>query len=375
MAAGLLFGSAPAARAALADGAKLRQVDQLLAKDYPAGTPGAAVLVARGDQVLLRRGYGTANLATGERMAPNREFRVASVSKQFTAVAVLQLAAAGRLGLDDLACKYLPDYLPAGGWNITIRELLAHSSGLKNYSDLDAFRDEPTTPLSTRQLWAMVRGYGVSFEPGTAYEYCNTGYMLLGAIVERVSGQPFGDYLEQHVLRPAGLSRTWYGPGRRGQNNGTPGYSPEIGARGRYEPAIVLEMSQANAAGGLISCVDDLYKWERALERGQVLGPSWVQLARTAFRFGGANEAVASLAADKKPGFGDANGQAPYGLGWELETIGGKSAVGHGGTMAGFRSYEIAVPSTGVYVTILCNCDRPMHDPADVAAQVIRLLQ
>lgn len=356
---------------------QVRSIDRLLAEAYPAGQPGAAVLIAQDGRVILRKGYGTADLATGERMTPDCEFRVASITKQFTAVAVLQLVAQGRIGLDDPVARYLPELFRGRDWGITVRELLAHTSGLKNYSDLDAFRDAPQRAMSTAYLWNLVKGYGVAFAPGTRWEYCNTGYMLLGALVARVTGRPFGEYLAEHVLGPAGLGHTRYGAGPADQTAaarptaaGVVGYSPDDDGAG-YVPAVVLNLSQANAAGALITRVDDLWRWERAVEAGRVLPGSYVALARSPVELQATAMVASAGTPAAKHAFGDAGAQAPYGLGWELGEVAGRRTVGHGGTMCGYRSYEVEVPSARLYVVILCNCDRPAHDPADVADQII----
>jgi CubicO group peptidase (beta-lactamase class C family) len=355
-------------------------MDQLLQERYPANEPGAAVLVAQNGKVILRQGYGLADLATHTPMTPDREFRVASISKQFTAVAVLQLVADGRIGLDDPVARYLPDLFGGRDWGITVRELLAHTSGLKNYSDVDAFRDQPTRAMSTAFLWDLVKGYGVAFSPGTRWEYCNTGYMLLGALVERVTGQAFGRYLRQNVLERAGLANTRYGAGLDGRTAataGVTGYSrSEDAPEAEFEPAVVLNLTQANAAGGLITRVDDLWKWEQAVEGGQVLAPNWVRLARSPAALEPARTQIAKGARLRgaKAAFGDAGANAPYGLGWEIGTSSGLDTIGHGGTMCGYRSYEVEVPAARLYVVILCNCDHPRNDPADVADEIIAKL-
>lgn len=367
----LVLGMVMTTLAASAQRLSVAKLDHLLARDYPANQPGAAVLVAQKGHVLLRQGYGTADLRTGVRMSPDREFRVASISKQFTAVAVLQLVAQGKVRLDAPVSEYLPELFAGREWGITVRDLLAHTSGLKNYSDLDEFRNQPSRNMSTEYLWSLVKGYGVRFAPGSEWEYCNTGYMLLGALVERVSGSTFADYLDSHVLRPAGLRYTRYGAGEGVENPaarptaaGVVGYRP-VGAA--YEPSVVLNLTQANAAGAIISRVDDLYRWEQAIEAGKVLDPKYVALARTE-----AGLRRPAAGADHSA-FGDPNAKAPYGFGWELGEVAGRRTIGHGGTMSGYRSYEVEVPELDLYIAILCNCERPQSDPAAVADRIIRL--
>ena len=352
----------------------MRQVDHVLASAYAGNRPGAAALVAVGDQVILRKGYGLSDLEHGTAMRPDRQFRIASVSKQFTAVGVLQLAAAGRIHLDDDAARYAPEFFAQmPGVHITIRQLLTHTSGLKNYSDLDEFRDQPTRTMSVDDLLGLVAHRGLRFPPGTGWEYSNTGYVLLAAIVQRVAGEPFGQYLQKQVIAPAGLKHTFAGGAQTGEGAGIAGYIPVIGEPGRFQRAVPLNLSQAIGAGSLVSCVDDLWQWERAVEAGRVLPRSWVKEAQTPV----ALQPRQSRAATNHLAFGDAEqpGTAPYGYGWELETVSHHATIGHGGTLSGYRSFEFEVPDLGLFVAILCNCDRPLNDPVQVAAKMIAALE
>jgi D-alanyl-D-alanine carboxypeptidase len=365
---------APVAQAGMLPGDLRGNLDRLLSKAYPAYQPGAAALISVGDRVILRKGYGMADLERGLPMRPDRQFRIASISKQFTAVAVLQLAAAGQLNLDDDAAQYVPelrDRLPDAP--ITIRQLLTHTSGLKNYSDLDSFRDQPTRTMSVGDLLALAARQGLRFKPGTAWEYSNTGYVLLAAIVQHVSGMPFGRYVQTRVIAPAGLTHTFVGNAATGEGPGIAGYVPVIGRPGHFERAVTLNLSQAIGAGSLISCVDDLWQWDRAVQAGRVLPSAWVKQAQTPV----ALQPQRSTVPAGRLAFGDAQatGTRPYGYGWELQTISHHATVGHGGTLSGYRSFELEVPDLGLFVAILCNCDRPVNDPAQVAAKVIAALE
>lgn len=344
------------------------QVDALLARDYPIGAPGAAAMVCVGGRTVLRKGYGTADLARGGGVPADGEFRVASITKEFTAAAVLQLVAAGKVRLDDDVRRYLP-WVDTGSREVIVRELLDHTSGLTDYSDLEAFRAGPAlAPLTVRQIWGLAAGRGLRFAPGTDWEYCNTGYVLLGALIERVSGEPYGEYLRRRVFGPAGMAHTFYddprwsggaagsaGPvgGVEAARERVPGYSR---AGDRWVPAAGLAASRAFAAGGVVSTVDDLWRWERALEAGRVVPAELVAEARTPARLLGSGARVG------------------YGLGWELGYVDGVPVVGHGGQMSGYRSYMVAMPSRGVFVVLLCNADRPAVDPMDAATEVVRVL-
>jgi CubicO group peptidase (beta-lactamase class C family) len=372
---GLLLGMGPESRAALSF--PVLVANEILNTAYPAQQPGAAVLIARGDQVLLRRGYGLADLEHRSAMRPDRQFRIASISKQFTAVAVLQLVAAGRLKLDDDAAAIDPElFALLPGVHVTIRQLLTHTSGLRNYSDLDQFRDQPTQTMSVSYLLGLIAEHPLRFAPGTAWEYSNTGFLVLADLVEQVTGQPFDTYLARSVFAPAGLTRTVAGTARTGEGAGIAGYSPVIGHRGQFQRAVRLNLSQALGAGSLVSCVDDLWKWERAVNGGRVLPARWVQAAWMPVDLQQPKKArgAAALAlGDGLSAFGER--APPYGFGWELNEVSRHAAVGHGGTMSGYRSYEVQVPDLNLFIAILCNCDRPENDPAQVAATLVAALE
>jgi len=285
--------------------------------------------------------------------------------------------AAGRLQLDDDAAQLDPElFALLPGVHVTIRQLLTHTSGLRNYSDLDEFRDHPTQPMSVAYLMGLIAARPLRFAPGSSWEYSNTGYLVLADLIGQVTGRSFNDYLTAAVLAPAGLTRTWAGSAETGEGAGIKGYSPVIGERGQFQRAVRLNLSQAFGAGSLISCVDDLWKWERAVNGGRVLPARFVQAAWRPVELDSEQraEAVPSLAmGDRLSAFGER--APPYGFGWELNAVSHHPAMGHGGTMSGYRSYEVQVPDLNLFIAILCNCDRPENDPAQVAATCVAALE
>jgi CubicO group peptidase (beta-lactamase class C family) len=348
----LFVGACSLALSAAAASPAQTQIDLLLRVAYPENGPGAAVLVRQGDRILVRQGYGLADLRHRVPLAPDRVFRIGSITKEFTAAAVLQLVAAGKLHLDDEVARYVPSF-PTHGHRITIAQLLSHTSGIPNYTAEPRFRTIPTVPLTRQDIFDLIKDRPLNFEPGTDWAYCNTGYVLLGAVIEKVSGQSYAAYLRDHILAPAGLSHTAFGEQENLLAARAAGYSRT--ATGHWVGAVDLSVTQADAAGALVSDVDDLWRWEAALEEGRIVRPDLLALARTP---------VSLSKGEDRPG---------YGLGWELPTIAGHRAAGHGGTISGYRSYEISVPDLGLFVAILCNCDRPLADPQDVALQIVSL--
>ncbi len=275
---GLCVGAAALNRPAAAASAAGTQIDLLLRVAYPDSGPGAAVLVRQGGQILVRQGYGLADLQHRVPLDPDRVFRIGSITKEFTAAAILQLVAAGKLHLNDEATRYVPNF-PSHGQRITIAQLLSHTSGIPNYTAEPRFRTIPTVPLTRDQIFGLIKDRPLNFAPGTDWAYCNTGYVLLGAVIEKVSGESYAAYLRDHLLGPAGLRHTAFGEAESLLAARASGYSRT--ATGRWVGAVNLSATQADAAGALVSDVDDLWRWEAALQAGRIVRPDLLALART----------------------------------------------------------------------------------------------
>jgi len=191
----LVLLAAPA-RAAISNDDLSRYADQLFSRAYPAGEPGAAVLIVKDGQVLLRKGYGLANLELGVPMRPEMVFEIASLTKQFTAAAILLLQERGKLAVTDDITKYLPDY-PTHGRTITIENLLSHTSGIPEVTALPEWWPRHREDLTPQQLIGLFKDKPLDFNPGEKQSYSNSGYILLGAIVEKASGKSYEDFVEQ----------------------------------------------------------------------------------------------------------------------------------------------------------------------------------
>jgi len=314
------------------------QIDQLLAKTYPAGEPGAAVLVEKDGKVLLRKGYGMANLELGVPIAPEMVFRLGSITKQFTAMAILKLAEQGKLALDDEITKYLPD-APTHGQKVTIEHLLTHTSGIKSYTSLAEWRKVIRQDLTPQQIMDLVKNEPADFAPGEKFLYDNSGYVLLGMILEKVTGKAYGDWLAETIFSPLGMTHTSYGadapiiPGRAA------GYE---GESGHYRNAAYLSMTQPYAAGSLLSTVDDLARWERAFFSGTLLRKDLFDRMVTPYH----------LKSGKPTGYG-------YGLViWSFE---GHRVIEHGGGINGFSTELLTFPEDRIVVVLLSN--NPGHEP------------
>ncbi len=243
------------------------KIDKYLSSLYKNDMPGAAVLVAKGGDVILRKGYGMADMELGVKMRPEMVFRIGSITKQFTSVGIMILVEQGKIKLDDLITVYLTDY-PLKGKKVTVRHLLNHTSGIRSYTSMPEFGKIMRKDLSVSELIDVFKNEKFDFDPGDKYLYNNSGYILLGAIIEKVSGEKYADYIKENVFDKAGMENSLYDDTAAIIKNRAKGYS--LTKKGVVN-ASFLSMTLPYAAGSLLSTVDDLYKWNRALNSGQLI--------------------------------------------------------------------------------------------------------
>jgi D-alanyl-D-alanine carboxypeptidase len=308
------------------------RLDAIASKQFKENEPGAAVLVMKSGTPLLRKGYGMADLEQGIRMTPGAVIRLGSITKQFTAVAVLQLVESGRIALNDPITKYLPD-APTHGKTITVEHLLTHTSGIPSYTGKAEFRKRVADDLKPKEIVEVVQKDPLEFDPGTKWSYNNSGYVLLGMLIESVSGMPYAEYLEKNVYPRAGLTSTRYGDNKTIVPGRVPGYSR---GGGKIVNAGYLSMTIPYAAGALLSTVDDLARWNAAVAAGKVVDRKLIDKAWTPYRL-----------AD-----GESTG---YGYGWRMASLAGERVIQHGGTIHGYATHALWLPEHEVYVAVLAN--------------------
>ncbi|KQP40655.1 hypothetical protein ASF49_20600 [Methylobacterium sp. Leaf104] len=305
------------------------RADALVRPYARAGIFSGAVIVARDGAVLFRRAYGAAQREWSVPNTPETRFRIASLTKQFTAAAILKLQEAGRLGLADPAAHHMPG-LPATWAPITLRMLLDHTAGLPNVTALPDF---PTTIARAARTPMEVVGRlfreALLFPAGTAQEYSNTGYILLAAIIERITGAPFADALRSLVLAPAGLAETGDADPDTVVQQRAAGYH-RVAGQWRNAPPVVP--AAALGAGGLVSTLDDLVAWDAALLSGRVLRPA----------------SVAEMVRDGGHG---------YGLGLYVGQAYGERLLSHGGFLNGFSAIKDTYPDLGLSIVVLGNTE------------------
>lgn len=313
-------------------------LEATLARRFPSDGSGAAVLVARDGKVLFSHGYGYADREKEIPATPETRFRIGSVTKQFTAAAVLHLQQEGKLSINDSLAKYFPGY--PGGDRITLRHLLTHTSGLHNYTAHPDFMARVTKPIAPADLVAWFQDDPPDFPPGDQFSYCNTGYVLLGQIVEKVSGQSLGDYMQKEFFGPLGMHDTGVWLNAMPPDHAAKGYSfvESASAGNKIQPATDWDMSWAGGAGELYSTVGDLWKWTEGLHGGIVLAPE------------GLRDMVTPVSVPKKDTL-----MLRYGMGLYRSVIGGLPAIGHNGGLNGFLSEVMWFPDQKVTVVALTN--------------------
>jgi CubicO group peptidase (beta-lactamase class C family) len=323
----------PAQDSSTAPRAGFARMEQVIQSHVSAGTFMGTVLVARDGNIVLDKAYGMANLELDVPNTPDTKFRLGSVTKQFTAAAILLLEERGKLKLDDRVKAYLPDS-PMAWDRITIFNLLTHTSGIPNFT---ASADYSTVKLSSRTAAAAVAAFRdrpLDFGPGEKYSYSNSGYLVLGAIIEAVGGQSYEKFVTENLFAPAGMSDSGYDSNTAVIKRRASGY---IKTPTGYVNAGYIHMSIPHAAGALYSTTRDLLKWEQALFGGKLISKASLDRMITPFKNN-------------------------YGLGITSSLINGRRVIAHGGGIDGFNTQLAYYPDSRTVVTVLSNVNGSVPD-------------
>ena len=327
----------------------LRKLDSLanapVAANRVVGLVAAAV---RGNDTLLLKGYGKANLEWDVPMPPDAMFEIGSVSKQFAAVSILQLRDEGKLSLDDELTKYFPA-LDTKGNKVTLRRLLTHTSGIRGFSDEDEWEGNMFMPgLPRDSMYRRIRLDPFLFPSGTAQAYSNSGFWLLGAVVEKASGMKYEDYLATKIFTPLGMKRSMFCNSLLNVPRRAHGYS---GPGPVMRRAPMVNYAVVSAPGGICSTAGDLVTWIQALHSGKVLSPrSYTEMTTRAKL--------------------DDGTETSYGMGIKVgENYLGQKFIGHGGTAPGFRADATWYPEGQLAVVVLTNTSPSSLTPAGISTQ------
>jgi CubicO group peptidase (beta-lactamase class C family) len=306
--------------------------DKVLSEQFKADETGATALVSQNGKIIYKKAFGMANLELGVPMQADNVFRIASITKQFTAVAILQLMEQGKLSLQDDITKFIPDY-PTAGTKITIEHLLTHTSGIANNTDMpDHMSRVDVTPT---EMIGHFKNLPLKFAPGTSWSYSNNGYFLLGYIIEKITGKTYAEYLEEHFFTPLGMTNSLYANDTRIVKNRTGGYTQGDNGVENAQPA---SMTHPYAAGAIQSTVEDLFKWNQAVHGYKLIKKETLDKALTRYRLANGKETA-------------------YGYGWRLGYVYESPSQWHAGLINGFMTMELYLPKEDVFVAVFSNCE------------------
>lgn len=299
-------------------------MDAVLRIDGFSGT----ILVARDGKPIVSKGYGMANIEVNIPNSPEYVFRLGSVTKQFTGMAITMLQERGKLSVSDPICKYISD-CPDTWKPITINHLLRHTSGITNYTDFPDFAKTTVMPVTTGEMVKMLATKPLDFVPGAKMSYSNSGYYLLGVIIEKVSGKTYADFLQENIFTPLGMKQTYYDDPLMIIKHRASGYKKQAG---KIINAPYTDMSVPYAAGSLASTTGDLLIWDQALYTEKL---------------------VSKRSLDEI--FTPEKGEAGYGYGWGIGKKHGHKSISHGGGIYGFATDISRYPDDKVTVVVLSN--------------------
>ena len=308
--------------------------DKMFNAQYPANEPGATVLVAKAGKIVYHKAFGMANMELGVKMQPNNVLEIASITKQFTAVAVLMLVEQGKINLDDDITKFIKDY-PTHGHTITVHHLLTHTSGIKSYTSMKGWRELWRKDFTPTEMIDFFKNEPMNFAPGEAYSYNNSAYFMLGYIIEKASGQTYEEFVETNIFGALGMKSSRYCSNSEIIKNRASGYQKK---KDVYVNADYLSMSQPYSAGSLMSTVEDYFLWNRAIRNNTLIKKESKALAFTNYKLN--------------------NGEATdYGYGWGFDEIFGSPTIEHSGGIFGFSTKQIYLPTEDVLVVLFSNND------------------
>ena len=309
------------------------RMDQVVQSYVTAKQFMGSVLVARGDDVVFSKSYGSADLEWNIANTPATKFRIGSMTKQFTAASILLLEERGKLKVDDPVKKYMPD-APAAWDKITIFNVLTHTAGLPNFTSFPEYAKMQAFPNTPEQIVATFRDKPLDFEPGTKFSYSNSGYVLLGYLIEKITGASYDKFLRENIFTPLGMKDSGYDSNSAIIERRASGYAPSPAGPVNAE---YVHMSVPHGAGALYSTTQDLLKWQLALYGGKVLKPESLAKMTTPFK-------------------------DDYAFGLIVRTIDGRKQMWHNGGIQGFNSSMAWYPESKTTVVVLANLNGQAPD-------------
>jgi CubicO group peptidase (beta-lactamase class C family) len=325
------------------------KIDKILSNQFKSNETGVSALVAKDGKVIYRKAFGKANLELDVNMTSENVFEVGSITKQFTSVAILMLLEEGKLNLEDEITKFIPDY-PTKGKVITVHHLLTHTSGIKSYTSIQGFGKVMTIDESPLKFIDFFKNEPMDFDPGEKYKYNNSGYFLLGYIIEKVSGISYPKFIQERIFDKINMNSSYYGSHTKLIKNRASGYQK----RGGFSNAQYISLTLPYAAGSIMSTVDDMLKWQTAITNDVFVKEVTIDKAFTNYTLNNGDK-------------------INYGYGWSLNELSDVLTIEHGGAIPGYLSMGVFVPSKNVYVILFsnCGCQSPTNTALEIAALAI----
>ncbi len=330
----------------------IQKIDRLIQQKLPDIAPGVVVLIARHGNVLYKKAFGKANVKSGMPMQADMAFRIGSITKQFTAVAILKLYQQEKIGLQDTIQKYIKEF-PSKEYPITIENLLTHTSGIINYQDI-----QNPDPTKVKENYTPAQGVDffkdepLRFKPGTKFEYSNSNYYLLGYIIENITGKSYQEYLQDSIIKPLGLTHTFYINSKKTPTDQAFGYSRYNGRR--WKNAELQNVTYMYAAGALVSNADDLLAWNTALHHKGFISESILDKAFSSY-----------ILTD--------GSISDYGYGWFIRKLDGSITLEHSGSTDGYQTNTIYLPEEDLLVVTLFNAYEADMDWTMLSNDIARL--
>jgi len=331
--------------------ADLNAIDSVMKSYYRPEEPGASIVVAKDGKIVFSKGYGMANLEQHTPISTASVFRMGSMTKQFTAIAILMLVQKGQLSLDDRLSKFYPEQFK-DDHGITIRHLLGHTSGIKDYITIPEVRAYATRKIKPQEIIAIIAQSPLDFEPGTDYTYSNSGYFILGGILEQITGVSYPEFITKNILQPLKMQHTSYEDPAQIIADRASGYYRR--AEG-FINAPYIDMSVIFSAGALLTNPEDMVKWDESLYLHLLVNAQYIKMALEPQQLHNGDH-------------------TDYGFGFRMVKVNGVNSIEHGGGIFGFQCYGIRVESAHVYVLVMTNFEgKNKYDVACAQATAIAI--
>jgi len=320
-------------------------IDSLISAEFRDNNgPGGVFMITKSGKQMYRKAFGKANLEVNVAMSPEHVFQLGSITKQFTAIAILMLEEEGKLNVMSPISNYVADY-PQGD-NITIHHLLTHTSGIKDFTKMKSLKDIAQKEMTPKMMVDFFKHEPIDFAPGEKFDYNNSGYVLLGYIIEVVAGMSYEDFIKKHIFEKVGMRQSYYASDRQIILGRANGYQKKENS---YVNKTHISFSVPFASGALMATADDMLRWQNALNQNVLLRAENVRKAFTKYKLNNGNEIT-------------------YGYGWHIKDLHGIPTREHGGSIFGFKTMGVYIPSEDIYVIGLSNCD--CHSPTQITRDI-----